>query len=248
MAFVAPAADPTYEPLYVASNEYHSTADGNNMVLNTPAAAAGTDGVGDFLLFIAGTGTSNGVWTVPPGMTALTVGGEQVNMNSRVFYRICTGAEDSSYTSNLGYTYRRAGVFARYRRCNADSPIRVQDVVFTGSGTSQTACPTPNPLAGTTADDLIIRVFLASETSASGTQSITPTPLSNAGWSVRQSITNEGSTDEACCIVVADKVGAASTDRPVPTTNKTSNWVVYSLALRAAVSPAQQLGAWLLAA
>lgn len=219
-------------PLYVASTEIHSTADASSTSLSTPAAAAGRTGIGDFLLFIAGTGTSNAAYSVPSGFTALTAGNEQGNMCSRVFWRIATGAEAGSYITQQNYTYRRVGVFARYRRSDPASPIRTQGVVQTPTGGSQTACPTPTALSGVATDDLVIRIYLASETSATSTQTLSTTGLS--GWNVRQSVINEVTTDEACGIVLADKVGA--TDRPVPTTNKTSNWVVYSLALKAAAA------------
>lgn len=217
-------------PLYVASTEIHTTDDASSTTLSTPAAATGRTGVGDFLLFIAGTGTSNALYSIPSGFTALTAGNEQGNMCSRVFWRIATGTEASSYTTQQNYSYRRAGVFARYRRNLSASPIRTQGVVQTPTGGSQTACPTPTALSGVAADDLVIRIYLASETSSSGTQTLSTTGLS--GWNVRQSIINEVTTDEACGIILADKVGA--TDRPVPSTNKTSNWIVYSLALKAA--------------
>jgi hypothetical protein len=220
-------------PVYADSTEYHGTADGSNMQLATPLADDWA--YDDFLLFVAGTGTSNGAWTVPAGFTALTPGNEQGNMNSRVFWRVVDGSEAASYTSQLGYTYRRAGVFARYRRAlqaQLGSPIRDQSVAKTATGATGTTCPAPGSLAGTTSEDLVIRVFMCSATSASGTQTLSSSALSSAGWDVRQSIINEGSTDESCGIVLCDKLGA--TDSTVPTTNKSSNWIVYSLSLKGA--------------
>lgn len=221
---------------FVGLNEIHNTTDSRLLAINTPTKLENTDGIGDFLLFVpvTGTSTTNAAWTLA-NFSALATGNEQGSFSCKPFYRVATGAEAASYQADMNYAsnYRRAGAFLRYRNTDRSSPYRTPGISSVdGNDTgSQATSPLPAALTGTAADDLVVRVYCASETTASSTMAWNTSALVAAGWNVRVAVTNEAAGgDDACAICIADKVGA--TDRPTAGITVDSSWVIYSFALK----------------
>ncbi len=222
-----------------ASTNLDNTATGT---LNLPTGTTS----GDVLVFVADTDGTNGIAALT-GFTNLfggPVAGSGGTFRGSYQYRVCDGAEPSSYTiSMISGSERVACALLRFSGVDNTNPINASG---TNSGGSNTSVIFPSGIT-TSAADCVVVAAISNESGNSGNPIVPSWP---ADWTERYDNENgppgNGSASASCAAATFEQSTAgAVTSETVTITGGNSFWISAYIALTPAASnPEAELRSW----